>query len=210
MPGGFYPTLGYPVAWSLSGAPSGVTIDNYDLITVSGTAQLSDVNSITVKAAYHGRTYEAVFGITKARGGTPGTSGKDGKDGKDGDTGPQGDPAPRYRGATGTADTGNTGIVNVTGKPSSVMRPGDWVMFTGSSGWEYAFIKEMQKDNVVFLPEVYDWPDIKQINTLPCMAPSLCILSRCSPRSFFSLKTPGLSPRSAFSYQHRGPWLSWF
>ena len=187
MLGDFYPTLGYPVAWTLSGAPSGVTIDNYGLITVSGTARLSDVNEITVWAAYHGKTYGAVFGIIKTRGGAPGrsilsviswyylsdsisvlkggswtTAGPERVSGKyiwkktvitysDGTTsetspecitGEQGDPAPRYRGATGTADTGNTGIVNITGKPSSVMRPGDWVMFTGSSGWQYAFIYE--------------------------------------------------------------------
>jgi hypothetical protein len=49
-----------------------VTVDKYGLITVSGTAQLNDVNNITVQAAYHGKVYEAVFGVTKARGGAPG------------------------------------------------------------------------------------------------------------------------------------------
>ncbi|MDR0586039.1 MAG: hypothetical protein LBG26_02245 [Treponema sp.] len=130
MPGGFYPTLGYPVVWTLTGAPGGVTIDRYGLITVSGTAQLSDVNSITVKAAYHGKTYEAVFGVTKVRGGTPGTPGKDGKDG---DTGPQGSPAPRYRGVTSIADTGNTGKVTLKLGGEITAEKGDWVAYVGTT-----------------------------------------------------------------------------
>jgi hypothetical protein len=71
MLGDFYPTLGYPVTWSLIGAPAGVTIDRYGLITAAVTAQLSDVNEITVRATYHGKPYDAIFGITKARGGVP-------------------------------------------------------------------------------------------------------------------------------------------
>jgi hypothetical protein len=79
MLGGFYPTLGYPVAWSLADAPAGVTIDRYGLITVSETAQLNDSNHITVRATYHGKTYEAVFGIAKARGGVPAAAAINGK-----------------------------------------------------------------------------------------------------------------------------------
>ena len=197
-PGDFYPTLGYPVVWTLIGAPAGVTIDKYGLITAPLTAQLNDVNKITVRAAYHGRTYEAIFGITKARGGRPadppaylvyryakntnpaappayaanadnpgaGWSERPPSPGNGEHlwqltsewrglirltgwtalclNGEKGDAAvaARYRGATKTADTGNTGVVNIVGKPSSVMNPGDWVMFTGSSGWEYAYVYE--------------------------------------------------------------------
>jgi hypothetical protein len=109
MLGDFYPTLGYPVTWMLAGAPSGVTIDRYGLITVSGTAQLNDTNSVTVQAAYHGGTYTAIFGIVKARGGVPGTPGAGGE------TGPQGDRAARYLGTTAIIPTGNR-IVIVKGE----------------------------------------------------------------------------------------------
>jgi hypothetical protein len=34
LPGGFYPALGYPVAWSLVNAPPGVTIDSHGLMTL--------------------------------------------------------------------------------------------------------------------------------------------------------------------------------
>ncbi|MDR0402951.1 MAG: hypothetical protein LBH35_05105, partial [Treponema sp.] len=109
MLGGFYPTLGYPVTWTLVDAPEGVTIDRYGNITVSATARLKDMNSITVRALYHGKPpYEAVFVITKAKGGTPGSTGPagpTGPGGKDGDAAN----VPKYRGATLVADTGNTG-----------------------------------------------------------------------------------------------------
>jgi hypothetical protein len=133
MLGDFYPTLGYPVAWTLINAPAGVAIDRYGLIEASSTAQLGDVNEITVQAAYHGRTYEALFGITKARGGTPGAPGKDGKDGKDGDRGLQGDPSPRYRGVTSIADTGNTGKVTLKLGGEIIANVGDWVAYVGET-----------------------------------------------------------------------------
>jgi hypothetical protein len=56
------------VVWSLIGASAGVTIDRHGLITVPLTANLSDINQITVRATYHGEEYDAVLGITKARG----------------------------------------------------------------------------------------------------------------------------------------------
>jgi hypothetical protein len=128
MLGDFYPTLGYPVVWTLAGAPVGVTIDHYGLITVSGGAQLNDINAITVRAAYHGKTYEAIFGITKARGGTPGDPGKNG------------DPAivPKYRGVTNIADTGNTGKVRLTSGVEIAMNDLDWVLFMGAADWTHA------------------------------------------------------------------------
>jgi hypothetical protein len=131
MLGGFYPTLGYPVVWTLSGAPSGVTIDKQGLITVSGVAQLSDMNSITVKAAYHGKTYEAILGITKARGGAPGRLGDRGKDG---------DAAifPKYRGVTTSVGT-NAGKATVAGVQIT-MDNLDWVLFMGTTGWEKYFL----------------------------------------------------------------------
>jgi hypothetical protein len=72
MLGDFYPTRGYPVTWSLPDAPAGVTIDQCGLITVSAAAQLADRNEISVQASYHGKTYETIFGITKAPAGGPG------------------------------------------------------------------------------------------------------------------------------------------
>jgi hypothetical protein len=131
--GDFYPTLGYPVVWSLINAPAGVTIDNYGLITASATAQLNDINEITVRAAYHGKTYDSMFGITKARGGVPGTPGKDGEDGENGDIGPQGSPAPHYRGVTLAADTGNTGTVTLKLGGVVAANAGDWVAYVGAT-----------------------------------------------------------------------------
>jgi hypothetical protein len=71
MMGPFYPSLGYPVAWALEGAPAGVTIDKRGLITISEAAQLGDKNSITVWATYHGRARPAILGISKARSAAP-------------------------------------------------------------------------------------------------------------------------------------------
>jgi hypothetical protein len=129
---GWYPIRSYPVDWSLLNAPSGVTIDGTGLVTIAASAALGDTNVITVRAVYGGQIYTTILSITKNPGGAPG------------EPGPRGDSAkaPRYRGAATTADTGNTGIVNITGKPSAVMNPGDWVMFTGSSGWQYAYVYE--------------------------------------------------------------------
>jgi hypothetical protein len=125
MLGDFYPTLGYPIVWTLAGAPAGVTIDQRGLITVSGGALLNDVNAIRVRAAYHGKTYEAIFGITKAREGTPG---------------PEGDAAktPQYRGATNIADTGNTGKVKLVSGETVTMNDLDWVLFMGTADWTKA------------------------------------------------------------------------
>jgi hypothetical protein len=109
-----------------------VTIDKYGLITVAGTAQLSDINSITVRAAYHDKTYDAILGITKARGGTPGTPGGKGE---------KGDPAlaPRYRGVALAADTGNTGKITASGSAITA-NEGDWVLFMGDSGWNKYYL----------------------------------------------------------------------
>jgi hypothetical protein len=123
MLGSFYPASGYPVVWSLSGAPSGVTIDKYGLITVSARAQLDDINHITVTATYHGKDYSAVLGITKARGGAPGTPGKNG------------DAAvfPKYRGVTYAPDTANTGRVEI-GNTSVAVDDLDRVLYMGDTG----------------------------------------------------------------------------
>jgi hypothetical protein len=128
MLGDFCPTLGYPVVWSLAGAPPGVTIDSNGFIAVSGTAELSDINEITVRAKYHGKTHEAIFGIAKARGGSPGAIGKDG------------DAAlfPRYRGVTLIADTGNTGIITLKSGGRIYMNDLDWVLFMGTADWTKA------------------------------------------------------------------------
>ncbi|MDR2160518.1 MAG: hypothetical protein LBP23_10675, partial [Treponema sp.] len=142
MLGGFYPTLGYPVTWALINAPAGVTIGRYGLISVSATAQLGDVNEITVRAAYHGKIYEAVFGITKARGGTPGTPGKNGEDGKDGDAAI----VPKYRGKTTIADTGNTGRITLVSGTTITMNDLDWVLFMGSTGWTKARLYQWHKN----------------------------------------------------------------
>jgi hypothetical protein len=75
MLGEFYPTLGYPVTWSLLNAPAGVTIDRYGLITVSAGAHLADENDIEVQALYHGKTHTAIFSIIKAWEGAPGIPG---------------------------------------------------------------------------------------------------------------------------------------
>jgi hypothetical protein len=127
-----------------------VTIDRYGLITVSGAAQLSDINSITVNAAYHGKDYPAIFGITKVRSGAPGGKGDQGDKGDKGDQGDQGDSAnvPKYRGVTLVADTGNTG--NITLKPpggQAVMNDLDWILFMGTTtdSWTHARLHEWHK-----------------------------------------------------------------
>jgi hypothetical protein len=71
MLGDFCPTQGYPVTWSLIGAPPGVSIDRHGLISVSLTAQLADINNITVQAIYHGEAYTGIFSIDKNLGGAP-------------------------------------------------------------------------------------------------------------------------------------------
>jgi hypothetical protein len=71
MLGDLYPTPGYPVAWSLVVAPAGAAIDSRGLVTVSDTGRLNDTNSITARATYHGKTYDALFGISKSRAGVP-------------------------------------------------------------------------------------------------------------------------------------------
>jgi hypothetical protein len=78
MAGGFYPVLSYPVVWALSNTPPGVTIDKYGLITVSGAAQLGDVNHVTVRATFHDEIYEAILTISKVRGGMLGKDGING------------------------------------------------------------------------------------------------------------------------------------
>jgi hypothetical protein len=137
MLGDFYPTLGYPVVWSLAGAPDGVTIDGHGLITVSGTAELDDINTITVRAAYHGKTYEAAFGIAKARGGTPGAEGNAAN-------------VPKYRGVTNTADTGNTGRVRLTSGGYIAMNDLDWVLFMGTADWTRARLYQWSAETSVW------------------------------------------------------------
>jgi hypothetical protein len=105
-----------------------VTIDNYGLITVSSGAALGDINHITVRAAYHGKTYLAVLGITKARSGAPGTPGKNG------------DAAvfPKYRGVTYAPDTANTGRITLKLGGTITVNAGDWVAYMGETKdiWE--------------------------------------------------------------------------
>jgi hypothetical protein len=53
-------------AFSMTGAPSGVTINSNGVITVSAGAALAQTNNITVRAAYQGGEYSAALSITKS------------------------------------------------------------------------------------------------------------------------------------------------
>ena len=52
-------------AFSLTGAPSGVTINANGLVTVGANAALNDENNITVRAEFQGGVYTAVLSITR-------------------------------------------------------------------------------------------------------------------------------------------------
>ena len=53
------------VAFSLTGAPAGVSVNSSGVITVSAGAALNAVNNITVRASYQGEAYTAALSITK-------------------------------------------------------------------------------------------------------------------------------------------------
>jgi hypothetical protein len=75
MIGNFYPVRMYPVLWSLSGAPAGVTINDMGLITIAATASLGNVTTIQVNAVRDGITYTKPLVITKAKDAKPAIDG---------------------------------------------------------------------------------------------------------------------------------------
>jgi hypothetical protein len=135
---GRYPVVAYPVTWSLSGAPAGVSIDATGLVCITAAAVLGDNNNITVNALYGGQTYTAALTITKAREGTPG------QPGRNGDPGPQGERAATYLGTTATIPTGNVIVIvkgEKTGQVSAV--PGDFALMTAAGlAWTRGLLRQ--------------------------------------------------------------------
>ena len=67
MLGDFYPVKLTNIEWSLPGAPPGVSIDKYGLVTVNVGAALSDETEITIRAAYQNQIFTVVLYLSKER-----------------------------------------------------------------------------------------------------------------------------------------------
>jgi hypothetical protein len=141
---GWYPVRTYPVDWSLSGAPAGVTVDAAGFIDIAAGAALGDNTTITVTAVYNGESHGVKLAITKTRDGVPGIPGVDGKPGKDGETGPQGTRSARYLGTTATIPTGNR-IVIVKGEKTGQVEAvaGDYALMTAAGlAWTRGMLRQ--------------------------------------------------------------------
>jgi hypothetical protein len=79
---GLYPvslSSGWKIAWSLEGAPGGVSIDDDGNITVAAGAALAARNAFAVVAIYEGVRYEKRLAIYAVCNGAPGRDGHDGE-----------------------------------------------------------------------------------------------------------------------------------